>query len=165
MPLIWPPGSIVVLLNSAVTQIDLAQSARGLARNYRIGAASRGVDDPNVVHRVEAFSGIGIRPYSPAHLKAKAMPSGDIQTSWIRRTRIDGDTWESYEVPLGEVQEQYLVRIISDGNVVREVVVVQSNWTYTSVMQAADGTSGSVTLMVAQISDRFGPGLFSSLSL
>ena len=77
MPAVWPVGSIVVLLDKSLTQIDLAQSARGLVRNYRIGPVARGVDDPNVVHRAEAFAGIGLRPYSPAHMKVSVLQNGD----------------------------------------------------------------------------------------
>ncbi|WP_415234345.1 baseplate multidomain protein megatron [Pseudorhodobacter sp.] len=165
MPEVWQPGSIVVLVDAALTQIDLAQSARGLARNYRIGAAGRGIDDPEVVHRVEAFSGIGLRPYSPAHLGAKLLPNGDRMISWLRRTRIDGDSWESYEVPLGEVQEQYLIRVFVVGTMVREFTTTTSSWLYTNVMFLADSTLGGVTVSVAQISDRFGPGRFTELAL
>ena len=165
MPAIWPPGSIVVLLDGSLTQIELAQSARGLERNYRIGAAGRGVDDPSVVHRVEAFSGIGLRPYSPAHLTEKLLSNGDRAITWVRRTRIDGDSWSSYEVPMGEVQEQYLIRVFATGNLVREVTVSGSSWTYSNALYLEDALSGSLSISVAQISDRFGPGLFATLVL
>jgi hypothetical protein len=164
-PADWPAGSLVVLLNSALQQIDLAQSARGLARNYRIGAAGRSVDDPNVVHLVEAFSGIGMRPYAPARLKAVARPNGDRAVSWVRRTRVDGDSRESFEVPLGETREQYLIRIFAAGNLVREVQTTSGDWTYTRSAQLTDAVGGTLTLSVAQLSDRFGPGLFATLAL
>ncbi|OZA03487.1 MAG: host specificity protein, partial [Rhodobacterales bacterium 17-64-5] len=69
MPEVWPVGSTVVLLDLALSQIDLPLSARGLARYYRIGIAARGLDDPNVTTLVEAFDGVGLRPYSVAHLR------------------------------------------------------------------------------------------------
>ncbi len=163
MPSIWPDGSFVVLLDGALPQIELAQSARGLARHYRIGAAARGVDDPDVVHLVEAFDGIGLRPYSPVHLRAKAQANGDLAVTWVRRTRIDGDNWASFEVPLGEVQEQYVVRIEAGGAVLREVATFGPTWTYPSAWQVADGTG--VSISVAQISDRFGAGVFATLAL
>ena len=46
MPDVWPVGSTVVLLNGAMAQIDLALSARGLARHYRVGPAQRSYNDP-----------------------------------------------------------------------------------------------------------------------
>ncbi|MDP3859949.1 MAG: glycoside hydrolase/phage tail family protein, partial [Phaeovulum sp.] len=69
MPEVWPAGSMVVLMNGAPAQIDLALGARGLARHYRIGSAALGYDDASYVHRVEAFDGIGLRPYAPCHLR------------------------------------------------------------------------------------------------
>ena len=164
MPSVWPVGSIVVLLDASVTQLDLPQSARGLARNYRIGALARGLDDPSVIHRIEAFAGIGLRPYRPAHLRAVPLANGDLALNWTRRTRIDGDSWESTEVPLGEVSEAYLLRVLVGGSIVREVTVNAPDWTYTAAMQAADGGPGRV-VSVAQLSDRFGPGPFASLPL
>ena len=164
MPDIWPSGSLVVVLDKSLRQIDLAQSARGLARHYRIGAATRGTDDPNVIHKVEAFRGIGLRPYAPVHLKGSLQADGDRQITWVRRTRIDGDSWETLEVPLGEQQERYIVRVVEAGLILREDHVPQPSWTYTNAMQAADGlTNGAI--MVAQVSDRFGPGPFASMPL
>ena len=163
MPASWPDGSIVVLLDGSLPQIELARSARGLARHYRIGAAARGVDDPDVVHKVEGFDGIGLRPYSPAHLRAKPLSNGDLNITWVRRTRTDGDSWASFEVPLGEVQEQYLVRIEGGGGVLREVTTFDPTWTYASAWQAVDGAGVSVS--VAQVSDRFGAGVFARLAL
>jgi len=49
MPTFWPAGSVVVLMTAAVAQIDLSPGARGLERTWRIGAADRGFDDPDVV--------------------------------------------------------------------------------------------------------------------
>ncbi|NUB42972.1 hypothetical protein GEU84_001120 [Fertoebacter nigrum] len=164
MPEVWPAGSLVVLLNKAVQQVELAASARGLARHYRIGAAARGFADPAVVHRVEAFQGIGLRPYAPVHLRAVA-EGGDLHLSWVRRGRLDGDTWESQEVPLGEEREAYLLRVTAGGMVLREVEVAGPAWTYTAAMRGADGISGAYQIGVAQVSDRFGPGPFRLLDL
>ena len=165
IPAAWPIGSRVVLINSAVTQIDLPVSARGLARHYRIGAAGRGYDDPAVVHRVEAFDGIGLRPYAPGHLAASRSVSGDISLTWVRRTRVDGDSWLAAEVPLGETTEAYLVRVLQNDIILREDTVAQQSWTYSAAQQSADGVAGAAQLQVAQMSDRFGPGLFRSIDI
>ncbi|MCJ8139308.1 baseplate multidomain protein megatron [Falsirhodobacter halotolerans] len=159
----WPAGSYVVLLNDAVQQIDLAPSARSLARHYRIGGAQRGYDDPSVVHQVLAFPGVGLRPYAPVHLRGSG--DKDVRLTWVRRTRIDGDSWESYEVPLGEAREEYLIRVSVGGQIRREVTVSGAEWTYTAAMKGADGVAGTYHVEVAQISDRFGPGAFARLTL
>ena len=164
MPASWPVGSTVVLLDLALSQIDLAVSARGLARYYRVGVASRGFDDVNVALRVEAFDGIGLRPYPVAHLRHTVV-SGDVTATWIRRTRIDGDTWQSAEVPLAEETEAYIVRIIQGATTVAEYSVTQPTFTYTAAMQAADLVTGPFQMAVAQVSLSFGPGPFRQISV
>jgi hypothetical protein len=160
MPDVWPVGSTFVLLNSAMTQIDLALSARGLARHYRIGPAQRSYDDPSYTHLIEAFDGIGMRPYAPVHLRADKDLGGDYAVTWVRRTRIDGDSWQSVEVPLGEESEGYLVRILKDNALVRETNVTAPAYVYSSADRAVDAVSGDFEIAVAQVSAQFGPGPF-----
>ena len=164
MPPVWPEGSIAVLLDGAPEQILLPASARGLARHYRIGSAARSYDDPSYRHRVEAFAGAGLRPLSPCHLRAAATGSG-WAISWVRRTRLDGDSWEGFEVPLGETQELYLLRVMQGTAVKREVTLGAASWTYPAALQAADGITGAFDIWVAQISDVYGPGLGASITL
>ncbi|MES2334060.1 MAG: glycoside hydrolase TIM-barrel-like domain-containing protein [Pseudomonadota bacterium] len=164
MPGNWPVGSIVVLLDLALSQIDLALSARGLARYYRVGAASRGYDDANVTLRVEAFDGIGLRPYPISHLRHRIV-AGDVQCDWKRRTRIDGDSWLAAEVPLAEDGETYRVRIIQSAAIVAEYSVSQPSFQYTAAMQASDAISGQFQLSVAQVSRSFGPGPFRQIDV
>jgi hypothetical protein len=164
MPQVWPIGSTVVLLDLALTQIDLAQSARGLARYYRVGVASRGYDDVNVSLRVEAFNGIGLRPYPVSHLRYSVI-GGDIQSEWKRRTRIDGDTWLSSEVPLAEDGEAYRVRVIQGATVVTEYATAQPSFQYTAAMRALDAVVGPFQLPVAQVSQSFGPGPFRQIDV
>lgn len=162
MPEEWPVGSYVVLMNGAPTQIGLSSSLRRIARHYRIGPARRPYDDPTYSHSYVAFDGIGLRPYRPAHLAVRAS-GGDLTLSWIRRTRIDGDSWEGYDVPLAEDTEAYLVRVSQGGIIRREVQVATAGWTYAAAAQAQDGVTGACTLSVAQISGRYGPGPFASV--
>ncbi|TPE50716.1 baseplate multidomain protein megatron [Amaricoccus solimangrovi] len=165
MPEIWPAGSDFVLLDSAVTQIDLALSARGLARNYRVGPAGRPYDHPSFVHSVRAFDAIGLRPYAPAHLRARRRSDGDIVLNWIRRTRIDGDNWQGEEVPLGESSERYAVRVRSRGVLVHEFTVTSTAAVYTLAEQERDSAEGPLVFEVAQVSDQFGPGPYQRISL
>ncbi len=165
MPDVWPIGSTVVLLDLTLTQIDLPLSARGLARYYRIGAGSRGVDDINVVTQVEAFDGAGLRPYPVAHLRALVDDLGTLQISWKRRTRIDGDTWQSVEVPLGEDSESYVVRLVQNDIVQAEYTTSVPSFAYSPSMQVVDGITGPFQVAVAQVSASFGPGFFRSVSV
>jgi hypothetical protein len=98
-------------------------------------------------------------------LRAGQLEGGGIDLSWIRRTRIDGDRWDGLDVPLGEATEQYLVRVIAGGSVRREEQTSVPFWTYSSVARAADGVTGAFDVEVAQISDRFGPGLKARIGI
>ncbi len=161
----WPAGSVFVLLNGAVGQVDLSPSARGLERHYRIGPASRPVDDPSYTYLAAGFDGIGLRPLSPVHLRASTDGAGDIALSWVRRTRIDGDSWQSVDVPLGEDSESYQVEVVQGASVVRQVTRTSPNWTYSAAEQLADGVASPFTIQVAQMSARFGAGLFKRIDL
>ncbi|MCB2137017.1 MAG: glycoside hydrolase TIM-barrel-like domain-containing protein, partial [Rhodobacteraceae bacterium] len=160
-PVLWPAGSYVVLLNGAPKQIVQAAAERDLARHYRIGPAKRGYDDPSYTHRIEAFAGIGLRPLSPVHLRARRQMSGDLGLSWIRRTRTDGDNWSAVEVPLGEAREVYVLRVVQGGAIRRETSIAQPSWTYPAALQAADSVAAPFEIHVAQLSDAFGPGPFA----
>ena len=163
MPAAWPVGSSFVLINAALQQIDLPLSARGLPRYYRIGPAAKGYDSTSTVLRVETFDGIGLRPYPVAHLQKRLVPGNDLAISWVRRTRIDGDTWQSVEVPLAEAAESYTVRVLQGAVIKRETTVTVPSWTYTAVQQMSDAVSGTISIAVAQNSDRFGAGPFRSV--
>ena len=165
MPQVWPTGSLFVLFNAALQQIDLPASARGLLRYYRFGPTDAGYDAAATVLQTQAFSGIGLRPYAVAHLKAGRDAAGAVALNWVRRTRQEGDSWESVEVPLAEASESYLLRLTSGANTFREVTVSAPEWSYTPAMQAADGMSGPVTIAVAQLSQRYGAGPFRSVTV
>lgn len=165
MPSTWPTGSIVVLLDLALIQIDLPVSALGLARHYRIGTATRGYDDPNATYRVEAFNGAGLRPYPVAHLRMESGGTDDHQFGWLRRTRIGGDSWLGLDVPLGEETESYLVRIRDGVEVRAEYVVTGPSFTYLLAGRLADGIVGAYRVEVAQVSAQVGLGPFRGLDV
>ncbi|MCU0910030.1 MAG: glycoside hydrolase/phage tail family protein [Rhodobacteraceae bacterium] len=163
MPEEWPAGSSFVLVNGALEQIDLPVSARGLVRSYRIGPGQRTNDDPSFVEVVEAFDGAGLRPYAPAHLRAARLPNGDLAVTWIRRTRIDGDSWASVEVPLGEEGELYAVRVVQTATILREASVTTPAYIYTAAAQAADAAAPGFAIEIAQVSQTFGPGPYTRI--
>jgi hypothetical protein len=165
VPPVWPAESRFVLLDGAVGQIDLPSSLRGVARRYRIGPASRAFDDPSYVEDERAFAGVGLRPYAPVHLRAGRAADGGLHVTWVRRTRIDGDLWDGTDVPLGEAVETYLIRVVQGGIVRREATVPVPLWTYAAAEQVADGVTTPFEVAVAQLSDRFGPGLFGRIAI
>ena len=165
MPDIWPEGSWVVLLDGTPQQIALAPTERRIAKHYRLGPARRSYEDPSYIHRVAAFDGNGLRPYAPVHLRSVRGAGGALTLRWIRRTRVDGDSWDLADVPLGEDNESYRVRVLSGTQVLREETVAAPVWTYSSAAQSTDGAAGVITLDVAQLSARFGAGLSAHKSV
>ena len=101
---------------------------------------------------------------SVSHLEVAGRLGGIIASSWIRRTRIDGDSWQGIDVPLGEDAELYQVQVHQGSTLLRDEYVTSPAWTYTPVMQALDGASSGFTVAVAQVSGRFGPGPFSTVT-
>jgi hypothetical protein len=160
----WPVGSILVRMDGVPQQIGLTEAQRGQARHYRIGPGARPVDDPSFGHAVIAFDGLGLRPYAPVHLRL-VETEGDLRVTWIRRTRIGGDRWDTPEVPLGEESERYLLRMRRGVQVLREVVLDGPAWTYTAANRGADGPDMGKRIEVAQISASFGPGRFVGFDL
>ena len=155
-----PAGSRFVLID-ALVQPDVPLESRGLVRHWRIGPAMRNYDDPSYVHLARAFDGAGLRPYAPAHLRVRRS-GGDRDVTWIRRARLEADSWAGYDIPLDERRERYLVRVLSGTTPVREVVVSSPDWTYPAADFATDAALGApLRVEVAQISDRYGPGPFA----
>ena len=150
------PGGVVEHCRGQITA-DAAQ--RGLARYYRIGPAGRPLDDPIYSEQQRAFDGIGLRPYAPAQLRLSG-DGGAIDVGWIRRTRFEGDAWGETEVPLNEAVELYALRVVQNGAVLHSETVMMPTWRYTAAQQAADGATAPFAIEVAQVSDRFGPGLY-----
>jgi len=162
---IWPVGSIVVRLDGSPRQIDMPEAKRRLSRHYRIGPAQRPVDDPAYSHAQIAFDGLGLRPLRPVHLRASGEAGQDQHLSWIRRTRIGGDRWDTPEVPLGEESEIYVVRVMQGTQVLRENVVSVPEWIYEGSAQSADGLTGPYEVHVAQLSALYGPGPWARIAL
>jgi hypothetical protein len=164
MPGVWPAGSYLVLLDGTPAQIDLPAAARGLTRHYRIGPAARSLDDPAFTALEQAFDGIGLRPLAPVHLRARRDGQGGLQITWIRRSRIDADSWDGPDIPLGEETESYVLRILQGQTLRREVTLTSPAWTYTAAMQQEDALQPDWRIEVAQLSARTGPGLRALLT-
>ncbi|MDO5642987.1 MAG: hypothetical protein Q4G26_11485 [Paracoccus sp. (in: a-proteobacteria)] len=157
MPDHWPVGAMVVVLDEALRPLSLDPAALGQQRFWRIGPATRGVDDPSYGLHVTETRGAGLRPLSPCHLRL----SGD-RLSWTRRTRLSGDRWDLRDVPLAEAREAYLIRLEA-GLEAREfqtgtpALTLPSEW-------AGRAGQGGLRVSVAQISDEYGPGPFTTRS-
>lgn len=149
-------GSVVVFLDGAPRQVAHPPSARGQERFWRIGPARRPFDDPSYRGAVTKARGIGLRPYAPCHLRIDGRTA-----TWIRRGRLDGDTWEGIDIPLGETRERYRLQLERNGTVLHAADVDTARHVIPDVVWDSLKGADPFTLAVCQLSDQFGPGPFA----
>jgi hypothetical protein len=164
-------GARVVVLNSAMRQISIAQSQYALPFNYLWGPQNKAISDPSFQSTAMTFAGVGLRPYAPCQLNA-VWAGSDLMLSWIRRDRSpSADSWEQTEIVQSESVERYDIEILdASGDVVRTFSGVSSPaQTYAAADIAADFPSGLPSpfrFTVYQLSAAFGrgPGKTASFS-
>ena len=149
-----------VLLDRALTPVDMAPADVGLAFNWRFGPAARDIGHASYASATHTFTGVGLRSFSPVHVRGTRNGSGDLAISWIRRTRINGDAWTAGDVPLAEESERYEIDILDGSTAVRTLAATSPSVTYTATDQTTDfGTpQSSCTIRVHQLAAGYGRG-------
>lgn len=155
-----PAGATFVLLNSAVTPVSLTASESRLPLNWRYGPSSRSLGDATYADGLHTYDALGLRPLSPVHVTGQRAANGDLSVTWIRRTRIGGDSWYLPDVPLSEDTERYEADILSGSSVKRTIAVSSPGFVYPAVDQVADFGNSTlpVSLRIAQVSSAYGRG-------
>ena len=158
-------GAPFVLLDANV--VTIASGLGALERNLqlRVVAAARDHGDPTALALTATPQATALMPLAPVHVKAARGGSG-VTLSWIRRTRIDGDSWVG-EVPLGEDSEQYALDILSGATVVRTLSATTPSVLYASADELADFGAAQSTLhvRVTQVSATVGRGFAADVTL
>ncbi|MEZ5776015.1 MAG: glycoside hydrolase/phage tail family protein [Hyphomicrobiaceae bacterium] len=152
-------GARFVLVDAALERLAMSVDEIGLDFSWRFGPAVEAIDHRAYRTETHAFAGAALRPLSPVHVSGRR-EGGDLHITWVRRTRIGGDSLDLAEVPLGEEDERYEIDIL-EGSVVRRTLVAASpSAVYAAAEQAADFgmLPGSVTLEVCQVSPVHGRG-------
>ncbi len=154
-----PSGSTVVLVDEAVIPLTSDVSDIGNKPVYRIAPTAGDYTDSGALSLTSTVRNIALLPLSPVQPRA-VRKTNSVTLSWVRRTRIGGDTWETAEVPLGEAQESYQLEILKNGTPIRIVIVFACGYTYSSIDELADFGSQQTTLTIRirQISSDIGPG-------
>ncbi|TGD45285.1 host specificity protein [Pseudotabrizicola sediminis] len=159
MPLSRPAGSYVVLIDESLIQISLSTDHLNVERHYRLAFANEDIGSDTVVHDIETFKGSGLRPLSVSHLRFTMDGLQNHRFTWVRRTRIGGDSWEGYDAPIGEDRELYAIRIISsDGRILHNDVTTETHFLISAAQRALIGLLSTYSLEVSQISSLYGPG-------
>ncbi|WJH39423.1 glycoside hydrolase/phage tail family protein [Aliirhizobium terrae] len=129
-------GSACVVLDDAVVSLGLRSEERGRPLNWLAESLGQGAgrSGPYV------FAG-GVRaqtPLAPVHVEAVRQADGDIAVSWIRRGRIDADSWDALDIPMDEPDERYLVEVMAGGQVRRSAEVGTPAFVYSAADELAD---------------------------
>ena len=137
-----PAGARVVVLDEALAPLPVPEAALGLEANWRFGPASKPVADRSYRQLGFTPEGVGLRPFSVAHVRQPwrtAREPGDLVIAWTRRSRaLAADSWTAAEVPLAEEREAYEVEVLDGATVVRTLATTTTSVTYTAAQQLAD---------------------------
>jgi hypothetical protein len=165
-----PAGARVVVLDSLLADLPVAEADLGIPWNWRIGPASKPVSDETYVARSFTPQGMGLKPFAPVHVEQswrRARVPGDLTIRWTRRDRsLAADSWNAAEVPMSEASGMFVVDIL-DGSVVKRSLTTDiTSAVYTAADQTADwgallGPGDSLTVRIAQIGQLFGAGAAS----
>jgi len=160
-----PSGARVVLLDAGVVQTTLTAASVGLERTWRIGPADALVGDAVFGEATFTYTAKARRPYAPVHLKAKDN-GGEIDISWVRRSRFGYGAFNQPTTPLGEDTEAYEIDIMNGATVVRTLTSTSPTVTYSAAAQIADfgGAQTSLTFNVYQMSGQYGRGIAGAYS-
>ncbi|WP_319410598.1 glycoside hydrolase/phage tail family protein [uncultured Cohaesibacter sp.] len=160
-------GARFVLIDEAIVplQVDSGQLQKSLP--FRVVANGAAISDANNIDISIDIVGRGLRPLAPVHLKAvRNQEDASLQFSWIRRDRLEADSWVDSAIPLSEAEELYQIRIVDpqSGSILRSEDVSAPNWLYSLEEQASDGISqiSKVQIEIEQVSRRYGSGAMLS---
>ena len=154
-------GAPFILLDDRVVPAGLQPSENGLLLNWRAGLAGRNFTDEYFATQSLAGAMRALKPLSPVHLRCKRQTNGDLAFQWIRRGRLDADSWMGEDIPLGEIAEKYQVQLWHGETVLHSTVVTEPCFLYSG--SVPDGAY--LRFEVAQISQACGAGDISSLRL
>lgn len=152
-------GAPFVLLDDALIASARGVDLLGRSFRYRIVASTEDVGSLSMTEIETMIGATALKPRSPAHLSARRTEAG-VLISWIRRTRMGGDSWDVLDVPLGEERERYRVEILDSDDAVREIESEVPQALYTNANEIADFSSPqpSLSFRVSQISAVVGAG-------
>ena len=155
-------GEIVVMLTSStVLEWSGTLAQRNVTSFYRL--VTSGMLPDTAAAQGFAFSGRDLMPYAPVSV-AGELAGSDIEITWLRRTRMNGDLAPGTgDVPLNEYEEAYEVDILDvpGGTVLRTLTGMTSETaTYAAASITADfgSTPSELSVIVYQISSIVGRG-------
>jgi hypothetical protein len=163
MPSVWPAGTTFLLLDAGVSRANSSDASKGALRHFRVGPAGAPYTDPSFRHHVIANAAHAMRPLSPVHLRAEQGVGGAYTITWIRRGRVNSDSWDGLDIPVGEEWLSFVVRVMKEERIVREVETPSLSFHYTREQQLSDQVGEAFGIHVAQASPSYGVGPFARM--
>ncbi len=153
-------GAPFVMLDEHVASVARGLDALERPVRFRIVAAGRDHGDVASAALDMTPGAVALRPLAPAHARAQRVETG-IRLDWIRRSRIDADSWAAQEIPLGEAAERYVVDIRADGETVRSIETAMPQALYSADDEIADfgAPQSQINVRIAQVSATVGRGI------
>lgn len=143
---ITPEASIVLLsgargIGGGIDRLALPNDVIGTDVSLQAFTARRESREDVVLYNARH-----LRPFAPVHGRYDSKAR---RLSWIRRGRIDSDRWTGLDIPLGEFQEMYQVRLYQGETEVLNVTTDQAYYDLPADLSAdidsADIAQGSET--------------------
>ncbi|MCZ8375030.1 MAG: glycoside hydrolase/phage tail family protein [Beijerinckiaceae bacterium] len=155
-----PAGAEILLLDEAVLPLGVEAAAPGQPGRWRLIGAGADLADPHGLELSATPAGLALRPLPPVHPRARREAAG-IRLRFCRRTRRGGDSWDLFEVPLGEDHAEFRLALLAGGEERRVVTLGEPEWLYPAAWETADfgAPQSRLELEIRQVSAAVGPGL------
>lgn len=162
-------GSRVIALTVDTTEAFVQLQTRlGVEQHFR--AITVGAIPDNTAAVPFTYTGRDLMPYAPVHVEA-VDNAGDIDFTWVRRTRLGGDEWTDGDatVPLSEATEEYELDVLDapGGTVLRTLTTSTPDVTYNAADVTSDfgGVPAEIDVVVYQISADVGRGFGRAVTI
>ena len=146
-----------ILDPAALFSLDLPSEAVGSDLKVRLAAPNVAfADAPTATLRI---AGEAMRPLPPVHLSARAMPNGDVEIGWVRRSRAGFGWIDGADSPLAEAAEAFRLRCsVGAASIETEVGTTRHNLAAAEQIAAFGALPSAMTIAVSQLSGVVGAG-------
>ena len=150
-------GERFILLDNSLNTLPITDDMIGREIFYK--AISYGESEGEIKSFI--YHNNYLKPFSVVHITTRRNLSGDLNISWIRRSRLDSNLRDYVEVPLAEKCEKYDVEIYKNEEIVRTINVNdKTHCVYTITEQISDFgiQQSNLTVKIYQLSAMVGRG-------
>lgn len=151
-------GEPFVLITPALYTTTIANNSIGRELYYKVVSVGNSLGNTDEVPFT--YTGRNLRPYAPVHVVGVRDGSGNLNVSWIRRSRVDAEWRDGVDIPLGEESERYQLDVLDGSDVVRTIEVISPAASYSAADQVTDFGSArsAIDVKLYQISAVVGRG-------